>query len=264
MNFYSIIGFTLAIGVLGGGLFLSTNDVTMFYDPVSGFIVLGGTLAAVSISFPLTQVFKLCKVFLQRVLRGRQVNYKATIANILQVSEKMRTGTPIEKLKEMSNYPFFTECLEMLEDGIMDVDTLQDILGDRIENMYQIYMQDTNKFKAMGKYPPAFGMMGTTIGMVVLLANLGGADAMKTIGPAMGVCLITTLYGVIVANLIIIPIGENLEDSTKEIYLQNKIILEGFRLMLLKTSPVVLTEQLNSFLLPSDRLDWKEVLDKAA
>ncbi len=262
MNFYSIIGFSLAIGVLGGGLFLSTDNVKIFYDSVSMFIVLGGTLAAVSISFPLSHVFKLSKVFLVRVLKGKQVDYKSTIANIIQISEKYRTGTPVEKLKEECNFYFFKEALQMLEDDIIDKKTLLLVLNERIENMYQLYMQDNNKFKAMGKYPPAFGMMGTTIGMVVLLANLGGSDAMKTIGPAMGVCLITTLYGVIIANLIIIPIGENLEDSTKEMYLQNKIIAEGFRLMLQKTSPVVLAERLNSFLLPSERLNWKEVLDK--
>jgi chemotaxis protein MotA len=260
MNIYSIIGFILALVVLLGGLFLSTSNILLFYDPVSIFIVLGGTLAAVSISFPLTDLFKLIKVFFRRVLKGRSVDYGKTIANIVQVSEKYRTGTPIEQLKVESKYHFFTEAMQLYEDGILDTKTLHIILTERIENMYALYMKDTNKFKAMGKYPPAFGMMGTTIGMVVLLANLGGKDAMKTIGPAMGVCLLTTLYGVIISNLAIIPVGENLEDSTQEVYLQNQIILEGFKLMLQKTSPVVLAERLNSFLLPGDRLDWKEIL----
>lgn len=260
MNIYSIIGFVLALVVLVGGLFLSTSNIALFYDPVSLFIVFGGTLAAVSISFPLKALFKLIKVFFIRVIRGRAVNYRETIINIVQISEKFRTGTPIEKLKEQSTSHFFTEALQLYEDGIVDTKTLHHILSERIENMYALYMKDTNKFKAMGKYPPAFGMMGTTIGMVVLLANLGGKDAMKTIGPAMGVCLLTTLYGVVIANLTIIPVGENLEDSAQEMYLQNQIILEGFKLMLQKPSPVVLAEQLNSFLLPSERLDWKEIL----
>lgn len=260
MNFYSIIGFTLAIGVLVGGLMLSTNKVSIFYDSVSLFIVLGGTLAAISISFPLTQVFKLTKVFVIRVLKGSQVNYQKTITNIIRVSEKYRSGAPIQQCIEASEFPFLSEALQMLDDGILSEKKVVKVLNERMTNMYDLYMQDTNKFKAMGKYPPAFGMMGTTIGMIVLLANLGGKDAMKMIGPAMGVCLITTLYGVIVANLIIIPIGENLEDSAKEIYLQNRIILEGFKLMLKKTSPVILAEELNSFLLPGDRMDWKELL----
>ena len=130
----------------------------------------------------------------------------------------------------------------------------------RSENLYKNYNEETQKFQSMGKYPPAFGMMGTTIGMIVLLANLGGKDAMKMIGPAMGVCLITTLYGVIVANLAFIPISEFLDDSTKELYAKNEIIIEGMELMLNKTNPVVIAETLNSFLIPSERLDWKEIV----
>ncbi len=262
MNIYSIIGFTAASVVLGLGLFLSTSNVGMFYDSVSLFIVIGGTVAAISISFPIPALLKLLKVFFTRVIKGSQVNYKNTIISIIQISEKYRTGTPIPALIEECDLHFLNEALGLLEDGIVDIKTLTLILNERIENVHELYMRDTNKFQAMGKYPPAMGMMGTTIGMVVLLANLGGADAMKTIGPAMGVCLITTLYGVIIANLMIIPVGENLEDSANERYLQNKIILEGFRLMIKKTSPIVLAERLNSFLLPSERLDWKEVLGK--
>ena len=260
MNIFSIIGFTLAIGVLVGGLFLSTDNILLFYDSTSLFIVLGGTLAAISISFPLTMVFKLVKIFFARVIKGSQVNYTTTIANLVQIGEKFRNGTGVDKLKEDSKFPFLTEALQLIEDEVIDTRTIFFILEERIENMHAMYMKDTNKFKAMGKYPPAFGMMGTTIGMIVLLANLGGAEAMKMIGPAMGVCLITTLYGVIIANLIIIPIGENLEESTNEKYLQNQIILEGVKLIMEKTNPVVITERLNSFLLPTDRVDWKDLL----
>jgi len=134
------------------------------------------------------------------------------------------------------------------------------MLKDRVVNMKKALMMDINRFKNIGKYPPAFGMMGTTMGMVVLLSGLGGKDAMKTMGPAMAVCLITTLYGVIIANVLIVPISENIEDSIMEIDLKNQIIAEGFSLILAKTPPPVLAEELNSFLEEKDRLDWKEVL----
>ena len=86
-------------------------------------------------------------------------------------------------------------------------------------------------------------------------------DAIKMIGPAMGVCLITTLYGVVVANLAVIPVAENLFASTKETHLKNQIIVEGVRLILGKTNPIVVAEKLNSFLPPSKRLNWKEVVN---
>jgi chemotaxis protein MotA len=96
--------------------------------------------------------------------------------------------------------------------------------------------------------------------MVVLLSNLSGADAAKTIGPAMGICLITTLYGVALANLLIIPIAENLLSSARELKIKNFIIVEGVRLIMEETNPVILAEELNSFLLPGDRIDWKSAV----
>lgn len=262
MNIYSIIGFVLALIVMAGGVLLSTDKVELFVDPVSAFVVVGGTIAAVSISFPLTQVAKLFKVFFIRVIKGgKSVDYGKTIKQIVQVSEKYRKGAKPAELIDQTDLHFLKEALQLLSDDILDAETMYDVLSDRIENMRMMYSKDNSKFKAMGKYPPAFGMMGTTIGMVVLLSNLGGKDAMKTIGPAMGVCLLTTLYGVVVANMLIVPVGENLDESTAEMYLQSQIILEGFSLMLDKPSPVILVEKLNSFLLPSDRVSWKELVE---
>ena len=168
--------------------------------------------------------------------------------------------------KEFTEYknnitdPFILEAVELYIDELVDDEKFIKMLKDRVNNMKKALMMDVNRFKNIGKYPPAFGMMGTTMGMVVLLSGLGGKDAMKTMGPAMAVCLITTLYGVIIANVLIVPISENIEDSIMEIHLKNQIIAEGFSLILQKTPPPVLAEELNSFLEVKDRLDWKEVL----
>lgn len=262
MNIYSLIGFLLATGVLGGGLFLSTNNVLIFVDYVSAFLVIGGTIAAISISFQLNKVFNLIKVFFSRVMKGGKLDHSLTITEIIQVSEKYRKGASPGQLAQETRDQFLKEALEMLEDGSYDIKTINSILKIRVTNIFSLYMEDTEKFKTMGKYPPAFGMMGTTMGMVVLLSNLGGPDAIEMIGPAMSVCLLTTLYGVIIANLIIIPVAENLEESSKEVHLKNKIVLEGFKLMVDKTSPALIAEKLNSFLKPGDRLDWKKVIGR--
>ena len=123
--------------------------------------------------------------------------------------------------------PFIAEAIDLYTDDLVDDERFIKMLKDRVRNMKKSLMMDINRFKNIGKYPPAFGMMGTTMGMVVLLSGLGGKDAMKTMGPAMAVCLITTLYGVIIANVLIVPISENIEDSIMEIDLKNQIIAEG-------------------------------------
>ena len=264
MNIYSLVGFLLAVLVLGIGLFVSSDDVSVFVDYISMFIVIGGTIAATSISIQLDKLFMLLKIFVARVLKGKKLVHADVIANLIRISEDVRSGKAMDDIAKEVDDPFLREGLEMLGTGLFGEAEAFELLKARSQNMYATYMTDTNNFKSLGKYPPAFGMMGTTIGMIVLLANLGGADAMKKIGPAMGVCLITTLYGVIIANLAVIPVGENLEASTKDLYLKNTIILAGLKLIAKKKSPVVIAENLNSFLLPKDRLNWKEVVGKKA
>lgn len=261
MNIASIIGFIIATAVLFFGLLLATNEISMFLDYPSLFIVIGGTFAATAISFQIDKLGILIKVFLARIIKGQSIKYEEIIANLMNIAESYRKG---EKLLDMANSQsdhFLKEALTLAGEEVLKGDELIDVLKERAKNMHFYYMEETQKFKSMGKFPPAFGMMGTTIGMIVLLGNLGGADAIKMIGPAMGVCLITTLYGVIIANLAVIPIAENLFASTKETYLKNQIIVAGIGLIMNRTNPIVVAEKLNSFLPPSKRLDWKDVVN---
>lgn len=260
MNIFAVTGLILGTVVLFAGFYLASPNFMLFVDGPSAFIVLGGTFAAVSISFQMNVVFKMFKVFFQKFIGGKRYSNKDTIAELIRISEQYRNTGAVDSFIEDIKDPFLKECLTIIQDEILDKRGTIKLMKKRNENIYKNYNDDTQKFQAMGKYPPAFGMMGTTIGMIVLLANLGGKDAMKMIGPAMGVCLITTLYGVIVANLGFIPVSEFLEDSTKELRAKNDIIIEGMELMLDKTNPVVLAETLNSYLIPSERLDWKEIV----
>lgn len=261
MNISSIISFIAAFFVLGFGLFSSSDNPLVFVDGISAFIVIGGTLAAAAISFRMEKIFSLVKIFLIRVLKGRDVGYKDTITTLMKIADVFEKDSEKAKaIAKESNNHFLVEAVELATDGIVGPKDSVRILRSRVENLYQQYMIDANKFKTIGKFPPAFGMMGTTIGMVVLLSNLGGADAMKSIGPSMAICLITTLYGVAIANLIIIPIAENLIVSAKELKIKNTIVCEGVRLIMAGKNPVVLAEELNSFLIPRDRVNWKELV----
>lgn len=262
MNFYSIIGFAMATVVFYFGLRLASENLMIFWDYPSVFIVFGGTLAATAISFQLNRILILFKVFFKRVILGKKFEYAATITELIRMSESFRKGESLANLAASSSDPFLKECLEIAAEGVVDKEELQDTFLDRAEKMLYHHLEEARKIKTIAKYPPAFGMMGTTIGMIVLLANLGGEDAMKMIGPAMGVCLITTMYGVAIANLLIIPVGENLSDNAKEIFLKNQIIVSGVGLLLEKANPILMTVKLNNYLIPSQRVDWKTALNK--
>ncbi|MCT4640858.1 MAG: MotA/TolQ/ExbB proton channel family protein [Bacteriovoracaceae bacterium] len=257
MNIYSIIGLLSAGAVLFFGFYMASNNMLMFLDYPSLFIVIGGTIAATAISFQMDRIIMLVKIFFQRIIKGKKYDYAKVIQEVMSAAESYRKGEAIENIASKAQDPFLKEGLELLSDGILDRDHMMSILEKRAQNIFVRYNDDAKKIQTIGKFPPAFGMMGTTIGMIVLLANLNGADAIKMIGPAMGVCLITTLYGVVIANLAIVPVSENLFDSAKEVYLKNQIIVEGIELIIEKTNPIIVAEELNSYLQPSERLDWK-------
>jgi len=261
MNIFSLLGFIIATGVFVVGLRLATDNILMFVDFSSAFIVLGGTFAATAISFQLNSIGNLFKIFLTHLMGSQKVSYAKNIEELLKVGETYRKGNSLDEHINGTKDHFFKEALEIVNDGFLAKEEVIGVLEDRAANMYYQRAGDAGKIKTLAQFPPAFGMMGTTIGMIVLLANLGAADAIKKIGPAMGVCLITTLYGVAIANLVVIPVAENLTEHTKNVNLANTITVEGIKLILEKTNPIVMAEKLNSFLLPKERLDWKEVLN---
>lgn len=261
MNFAAISALILAIGVFLYGLILSGGDsLKIFYDFPSVFIVFGGVIAATAISFQYKRMFSMIKFGLMRVVKGKNINFAGLIKDIIQSVDGYRKGETIKSLCEKSTDPFFKEGLQLIEGGVLGQEEVIQILEERNDNLFHLYSEDAGKLKIVGKYPPAFGMMGTTMGMIVLLANLNGADAIKKVGPAMGVCLITTLYGTVLANFGFLPIADNLVEQSKEVYLKNRIIIEGIKCLLNKENPIIVAEKLNSFLLPGDRLDWKTAL----
>jgi chemotaxis protein MotA len=261
MNFGAISAMVLAIGVFLYGLILSGGDsLKIFYDFPSVFIVFGGVIAATAISFQYKRMFSMVKFVIGRVVKGKFADFRGLITEIIQAVDGYRKGESLKSISDKSTDPFFKEALELLDGGVMSADQVFAVLEERNDNLFHLYSEDAGKLKIVGKYPPAFGMMGTTIGMIVLLANLNGADAIKKVGPAMGVCLITTLYGTVLANFGFLPLADNLVEQSKETYLKNRIIIEGIKQLHAKENPIVVAEKLNSFLLPGDRLDWKTVL----
>lgn len=262
MNIYSLVGFLMAIGVLAGGIMLSTDKYHIFIDHIAFLLVLGGTFTATAISFQLDRLFTLFKFFVSRVLGSKRTNFQEIIKEMMKISEDYRQGESLETLAGRAKDHFLKDALTLASDNIVSEKELLEILQERCKNQHYHNMEDAGKVKSIGKYPPAFGLMGTSLGMVVLLSNLGGTDALKTVGPAMGICLTATLYGIVLANLVIFPISEHLIDASKEVELKNRMVIEGMRLMLLKTSPIIIAERLNSFLQPSKRLDWKKALGK--
>ncbi len=260
MNVFSVISFAMALTVFFTAVLTSTKDPRAMLDFHGLLIVVGGTLSATAISFQVDRIFVMLKVFWNRTLRGKKPNYVKTITELMHIAEAYRSSPDKAlPLVEKSQDIFIKEAMMTLMDGIVDLSTLVKILNNRVNTMFERYNGDANRFKSIGKFPPAMGLMGAVLGMIALLASLGKPGAEKGVGPAMSVALVATFYGIAIANLLIIPIGENLGDAALEIKTKNKIIIEGVKLIAKKTNPIILAEELNSYLLPGERIDLKKL-----
>jgi chemotaxis protein MotA len=261
LNILSLISFLLSVGVLGAAIFTATDNPKNFVDYHGFLVVVGGTIAATAISFQLDRVWVMFKIFWDRTIRGKKIDYVGVIYDLMVFAESYRNDdqSKIKSLTQSQKDPFLKEAFNALVSEMADADQLVDIMYKRADTIYERYSQDAQRIKSIGKYPPAMGLLGAVTGMIALLGSLGKPGAEKSIGPAMSVALVATMYGIAMANFFIIPIGENLADAAREIRRKNYIVVEGIRLIMHRTNAILLAEELNSFLLPNERLDRKKL-----
>jgi chemotaxis protein MotA len=255
MNFSSLFGVLFGSAVLYAALHATTDNMTFFLDMHGILIVVGGTAAAASISFPISHVLGLVKVFFLRVLGKHKIDYTDVINQILELNKKASLGTSAlnDTLPTIRN-EFLRESVALVAAGVLSELEIRHTLDQRIKTVEMRLMQEANMFRAIGKFPPAFGLLATTLGMIALLQKIGQPDSQKLIGPAMSIGLIGTLYGIALANLVFIPIAENLTERTSEEIAMRKMIVEGALMLKAQVNPISLREGLNSYLLPKDRV----------
>lgn len=261
MNFSSILGLIFGISVMYTALTATSKDLSFFMDFHGILIVCGGTAAAASISFPIKDVLVLFRVFLMRVIGRNRVNYQEIITQLLELNKKAALGaTGLNEMIPTLKHEFLKEAVGLVATGVLTEQEIRATLEQRLKTTETQYMHEANMFRTIGRFPPAFGLLATTLGMIGLLQKIGQPDSQKLIGPAMSVGLIGTLYGIALANLIFIPIAENLTKKTLEEVTLRKMIIDGVLLLKVQVNPITMRERLNSFVLPKHRI----VRNKAA
>lgn len=259
MQFTTLIAFMLGVAVFLGAAFTSSKNPAMFLNAHAALVVFGGTFAAAAISFSFVRLWNLCKVLIRRIFLGHSAfDAQKMIEEIMWLSDVYRNrpnqiGAQISTIKD----PFLKEAVELVSDNYLSHEDLLRILMTRTASIFQRYNEDALKFKALAKFPPAFGLMGAVMGMIGAMSELGSSAGAANVGPSLALALIGTLYGVALANLIILPLAENLHDSAREIRSKNMMVTEAIALMLEKKNPILMAEDLNSFLLAHERLDWR-------
>lgn len=259
MNFSSLFGVIFGIGVMYSALKATTDNMGFFLDMHGILIVCGGTAAAASISYPISHVLAMFKVFLMRVLGRNKVNYPEVINQLLELNKKAAMGvTALNESLGHIRHEFLREATALVASGVLSEKEIRAALEQRLKTIESRYMQEANMFRVIGRFPPAFGLLGTTLGMITLLQKIGQPDSQKLIGPSMSIGLIATLYGIGLANLIFIPIAENLTERTEEEMALRRMIVEGVIMIKAQVNPIAMRETMNSYLLPKDRINRKK------
>jgi chemotaxis protein MotA len=258
VNVGTLIGFLVASTVFAASVIMSFRNVGVIVDVHAALIVVGGTVAVALVCFPVRQIVALLKVFFKRLLGRNRRDCDAIIRELVVLSEARRKGVKLfEAAIPNIQDPFLRDAARMLfwAQTEISAEELRDLLDTRIKTHYKLYMNEAKIFRTMAKFPPAFGLMGTTMGMIALLQSLGGADAKNMIGPSMAIALVATLYGLVLTNFVFIPIAENLAKQTQEDLVARSIVVEGMMLIHADKPTRYVEEKVKSFLLPGQRKD---------
>lgn len=247
MDIASIIGLVMAFGliVLGMGAF-----VTAFVDLPSMLIVIGGTVGVVFVFFPMENLLGLGGV-IRNVFLTKPQQISTLIATIIDFAGRARREG-ILSLQNVGNEiddPFFVKGIGLVVDGIEE-SVVEEIMATEIDFIEDRHKKGADMFAAMGAISPAMGMIGTLIGLVIMLQNLSDTAA---IGPAMAIALITTFYGAVLANVVFIPFSGKLRiRSDQEVFLR-RLTMEGVLSIAAGNNPRVVEQKLNSYLAPKLR-----------
>ncbi len=246
MDIATIIGFVLGIGAICATILIGSG-LGMFWDAASIMVVFGGTVAAVFVAYPLADVLSLIKVTM-RLFIFKIDKPEDIIANLVEISNKARKGGLLSIEGDIKNTtdPYLSKALQMTVDGVKTAD-IAAIMQTKMTLTKKNLKLGSDLYASMGSFAPAFGMVGTLIGLVQMLANL---DDPSSIGPKMAVAMITTFYGAVLANLFFIPMSGKLKIRCDEEISNMNIIYEGIISIREGEHPRLMEDKLNVYLGP--------------
>ncbi len=253
-------GATVDIGTIGGLLIgvaamlisvvMGGGNPLIFIDPASIIVVFGGMTGAVLMGAPLGRVLTAHTVVLKAVF-GKAPDAGATIKDIVKYAEVARREgiLALENLVGEMRDPFIVKGVKMAVDGT-DPDLIKTILETELEAMMDRHGAGKKLLDDFGKYAPAFGMIGTLLGLILMLQNM---DDPSAIGPGMAVALMTTLYGALVSNVVTGPIGDKIAVKSGEEVMVKTIIIAGVMSIQSGDNPRVVESKLLTYLPPKQR-----------
>ncbi|HXF88447.1 MAG TPA: MotA/TolQ/ExbB proton channel family protein [Xanthobacteraceae bacterium] len=237
------------LGLLAGAvvlvsLILMGGDLAMFADSHAAIVIFGGSFAATLIRFPLSSIFHGLPLGARFAFTMRRITQRELVDQIAQLADVARKQGPVALEKVEVEDPFLAKGIRFIADGY-DANFIRDNL-ERDRDNFLLHLDEGQKiYRAIGDCAPAFGMVGTLIGMVQMFANM--TDPSK-LGPYMAVALLATFYGAAIANLLCLPIADKLQLKLHDEEINRTLIIDGILMIRESKSPTLVREMLLAYL----------------
>jgi len=249
LDLATIIGIALGLGLIIFSILLR-GSLAIFIHIPSLMIVIGGSTAATLIAFKLEEIIGVIGVVKKAFFAGK-TDMAGIIELIIRLSKKARREGLLAIDGEVSDLedPFMRTGLEMAIDGT-EPESIKSVMETELSYLMERHKKGQQIFNALGMYAPAFGMIGTLIGLIAMLQKL---EDPSQIGGGMAVALITTFYGALAANLIYLPIAGKLKNRSDEEVIIKEMIMQGVLAIQAGEHPKIINVKLLNFIPPKLR-----------
>jgi chemotaxis protein MotA len=254
LDIATLLGIISAFGLVGAAI-ISRGDFTVFFNFNSLLIVLGGTFGATLINYPMKDIIRVLRV-VRNAFFHKETEYMSIIQDMLRYSRLARKEgiLALDKIIHEIDDQFYYEGLRLVVDGTKP-EILTQIMRNEIESQVARHRVGISIFKTMGQFAPAFGMIGTLIGLIFMLRSLHDASQ---IASAMALALVTTFYGAILANILFLPIAGKLKERSTEEILKKEMVLAGVLAIQRGEIPTMVEQRMVSFLPTEYRREYME------
>lgn len=244
MDIASVLGILSAFGLLGVAIFAQGN-FAVFFNLNAFLIVIGGTFGALLINYPIKEIVKVFRV-VKKAFFYHDDDMLEMIPHMVRFARLARKNGVLALDKELPEIrdPFLYEGLRMVVDRF-SAEAIQDIMRNELNFTAERHRIGKSIFRALGHYSPAFGMIGTLIGLIFMLRNLTDASQ---IASSMAIALVTTFYGAILSNIIFLPIAGKLEERSQAELLRKEMTLAGILSIQSGDVPRMVEQRMISFL----------------
>ena len=247
MDIATVIGLLLMVGAIFGSIF-EGGDLFAFIDTPSFFVVIIGVIGATIAKWPMSTIQKIFQIALKSIFY-KESDPQTTINELVALAEMARRESVFALEKVELDDVFMKKAMTLAADN-RPPEIINSILRLEIDALEERHKVGISLFEGIAMDGPAFGMIGTLIGLVTMLSNLSDQAA---IGPAMAIALLTTFYGAIIANVIGNPIKNKLIHRSRMEVMKMKIIIQGTLSIVAGENPRFIKEKLGAYIYLSDR-----------